>query len=383
MVVTLIGKRVNYIVYSIAGIAFAGWGIIGITIPIYAYKLGSSDFVVGVIGAVFGVTYLAVPALFGKFVDKYSKKIVMMAMLLYGIASVALSFCSDPVQIILVEPWRAAALSMTFVCLKFLVAEYARKGEFDKSLMFYNLSWSSASIIGPFLGGLLISAFHLKAPFYLATFMAISALGLATVLESNERKISVADNEKKVGERIFTATISLPLVSAFLYSFNESTLTYLFPIYASDLGLLAYTIGSIVLLMGLTRTISFILVTRMKVLTKEKMVMMSTLIYAISLPFIVTGTLAGFVLGFASTGIASGLAFSASATLIIGGKSKIRGRKTSIFESAIGIGSIAGPFLGGFLGDFNKILPYVSCSIVSAAVLSLQIYYHRRRFISF
>lgn len=347
--------------------------------PIYALRLGATDPLIGLIGAVGGATYAAMARLFGLLSDRFSKRLLAgVALSLQTLACLLFPLISVPELLTLARFLHAAGSALFWPIIEALIADLAPAGRLERGLRGYNLGWSTGSIVGPQVGGLLISLFSIQMPFYFSSLACLLMIPLVVPIRSRRRAPSGSwlphegeDAAKaKASKRVYSA-----LASGMLFSFNGGTVATLFPAFAMRLGLQPYVIGTLFLLLGLTQTIVFSQAEKIEAtLGLRASLLTGSGAYSLSLltiPF--ASNLTIYALSFACQGMASGLLYAVSLSLLLRESGPKHGRATGLWESAIGSGYFAGPLIGGALAGFLATAPYFLGASASALTAILQL----------
>jgi len=239
-------------------------------------------------------------------------------------------------------------------------------------------------IIGPLLGGILISEFSFTAPFLFSMFVAFLFGVFSILIVKEPRRIldmDVHSNESfEIDDERSGGSIVIVLAMIFLFSSIGGILMSLFPSYATDLGISAFEIGVIAFASSATRAITFYQATRIEArINKTGMFLLGSL--ALSLASLITfygnNTLA-FLTGFLIFGFGGGISYAASIASVLKWRKSSRGYAAGMFESLIGVGYLVGPLIGGFLSEFAGNAPYLFGFFLSLAVLLLQLIWKRR-----
>jgi len=351
-----------------------------LTVPIYALRLGASDLLIGIIGAVGGATYAVTARVFGAISDRLSRmRLAGLALSLQTVACLLFTLISVPELLPLARFLQATGSALFWPIAEALVADLTPEGRLDKSLRGYNLGWGIGSIAGPQVAGVLISLFSIHVPFYFSAAACLAMLPLLASIRTprqNTAEPPPRGEEQEEGPRAKASRrMYAALVSGTLYSFNGGLMATLFPAYATRLGLQPYEIGTLFLLSGLAQTIVFSQADRIEprlglrasLLTGSGIFVLALL----AIPF--TSSLALYVLSFSGQGVASGLLYAVSLSLLLREGGPRHGRATGMWESTLGSGFFAGPLLGGALTSITETAPYFLGAAASAATTALQL----------
>ena len=358
-------------------------GTVGIAVPIYATEMGASPLLLGIIGATGGLIYSFMPLVSGFFSDKFRRKpFIFASMLLYSSSCILYTLAENPHMFIPIKALEWISVALFWPSTEALLTEVS-EGKLEEALKKFNLSWGSGIIIGPMIGGSLISALGIKAkaPFYVssAISLALSLLTIVIVREMLEnkpaRKYESSEPSKSTLISISTAVISILL----LYSITGIVIS-LFPAYATSLGIQAYEVGIIMLLNGLFRLIAFFEAYRIKSkVGANRMFLSGSLTLAIASALIaISSTTFMFSIALSALGFGAGILYAASIARILGGRESARGYAAGLFESLIGAGYFLGSLAGGFVAEYALNFPYILGALMSLAVALFQILIKRK-----
>jgi len=353
-------------------------GAVTVTVPIYAASLKASPLLVGIIGSAGGLVYSFLPFVAGTLCDRMRRKVfVFTALALYGCSCIMYSFAEDVSMLVFAKILEWSSVAIFWPAVEALLAD-SREFKLEETIRRFNLSWGSAMVIGPVVGGFLITVWFIKAPFIFSLFSSVLFGALSVIIlkeppRNREPMISVEAKPKKA------KNINYPLVSGlasiFLFSSVDGIILTLFPAYASQLEISAFNIGLIVFAFGLARVATFSQSNRLESkIGKTGMFLLSSLIFgAASLLIAFSTTFPLFAFCFALFGVGAVLSYAASITLILGRWETSRGRAAGIFESLGGFGYFAGPLIGGIVAEYSITAPYLFGFFLSMAVFFVQL----------
>lgn len=353
-------------------------GVVGIAVPIYANRLGASPLLVGLIGSAGGLIYSFMPLVSGILCDRLNRKAFVSASLIsYGISCLLYSLIEEPATLALAKVLEYLSIAAFWPAMEALIAD-SGKGGLEETLKRFNVSWGSAMVIGPIVGGSLISGWSIKAPFLfsaalLLSFGLLSFLMIAEPPRGTEKKrLPVTDLEANSPVQGSTVT---SLASILLFSSIGGIVLALFPSYATDLGILPFEIGVITFMSGAARTFTFYQANRIEArLGKLGMLLLGSLTLAVAsvLAFSSTSILV-FMLCFLIFGFGSGVSYAASISFILRRWGSSRGYAAGVFESLIGIGYFTGPLIGGIVSEYAPNAPYMYGFALSLVVFFVQL----------
>ncbi len=354
-----------------------------ITTPILAYRMEASPFLIGLIGASGGAIYAVMTRVFGSISDRFSrKKLLLTSEVVQALSMVICYLSQDPYQLIFSRLVFALGAALFWPLVIAYIGDLAEADQLGQALMGYNVSWISATVIGPQLGGLLIVWFPIRTSFLvaLAVLFFTSTLifsGTKARIDKSPHVVNPAESEEPVREdsNVF------PLIHAFLVAFTAATLSAIFPAYATQLDVPADQIGLMFLLSGLTQTLTVLLASRRQSkLGEGTMLLLSSLLLICSLTMIgLIQTVPLFFVGFIIFGLGQGMAYSTAIFSVLKGSGSRRGKAAGMFESTLGVGFFMGPLVGGILYQLGGSYPYFFGAVLSLWITITHLFMKLRR----
>jgi len=350
-------------------------GVVGLTVPIYAASLGASPLLVGVIGATGGLTYSFMPLAAGMLSDKIRRKIfVLTAMILYGLSCGFYILTENTTMLIPVKALEWVAVAIFWPSTEALITEFSGE-KLEQNLKKFNLSWGSATIIGPIIGGSLISLSGIKAPFLLSSAVSFVLALLATMALKEQRKNMQKPKQETPNHKNSAETIAPAVVSIILFSFIAGIIYNLFPAQATNLNMPAYEIGLIIFANGLFRLAAFTQAYKIEEkIGKSRMFLVGALALALASALTAASSTAlFFALAFSIFGLGMGILYAASIAHILKNRSHATGYAAGLFESLIGVGNFLGSSTGGIASEyFSSNTPYILSLLISLAAALYQ-----------
>jgi MFS family permease len=354
-----------------------GLAIAFLATPILAVEMQASPFLIGLIGASTGGPYAIMTFVFGSASDRFSRKKMLIAAEAISAFAMVLCFLSqEPYHLIFARFVFAIGLALFWPLAEAYTGDLVQSDQLSQALTGYNVSWSLATIVGPLLGGLLITWFLTRTPFLVALTLFVFAGMLflprtvANITQSHHTN-HLNQNEEHVSNNPKVS----PLTYAFLFAFTSALLNAIFPAYAVQLDISPDVIGLIFLLSGLAQTITVLLSNRMQSkLGTEKLLLLSSVLLCVSLTTIgLTLAIPIFMVCFLIFGFGQGIAYSTAILLVLKGSGSRRGKAAGMFEGTLGVGFFTGPLVGGILYQVGGPYPYFLGASVSLSIVTSQL----------
>lgn len=345
--------------------------------PILAVEMQASPFLIGLIGASTGGPYAIMTFVFGYASDRFSRKKMLLAAEAISAFAMILCFLSqEPYQLIFARFVFAIGLALFWPLAEAYTGDLVHSDQLSQALTGYNVSWSSATIVGPLLGGLLITWFLTRTPFLVAlTLFVFAGMLFLPRTVANITRSHQIHHLNQNEERVLNNSKVSPLIYAFLFAFTSALLNAIFPAYATQLDISPDVIGLMFLLSGLAQTITVLLSSRLQSkLGTEKLLLLSSVFLCISLTIIgLTLATPIFMVCFLIFGFGQGMAYSTAILLVLKGSGFRRGKAAGMFEGILGVGFFTGPLVGGALYQVGGPYPYFLGAFVSLSMMTSQL----------
>ncbi|MBR9678142.1 MAG: MFS transporter [Nanoarchaeota archaeon] len=366
----------NVMPFSLAFFVFyLGWGFVS---PIYSIKLkewAGSYSMFGLIIALWGIIRFIIDTPIGVVCDKYNKKkILEIALLLYVLVTFAYTLVTGISTIVPLRIAHAFVGSLLWVSTWAMIREVTPKGVEETNIGFFSSFISIASLIGPVLGGILITFYSWEAVFYLLAtncFIAFLIIHFSRIEGLEKRDGKILDLLKKslhdfksFGKKASTlvlVTIIFFSVSSFIGSF--------IPIFLQENGLSILDIGFII---GIGINVSFVIFPLPVGILADKYGRGKTLVAGLTisiLGLLLLTTSSGFTPLFLSVFVIyTGFSFLSPTIDAVVDDMQLPGESggfAGITETVKDFGMILGPLFGGMLITmFGKEFVITGCSAI-------------------
>lgn len=342
-----------------------------------AVEMHAPPFLIGLIGASTGGPYAIMTFFFGSASDRFSRKKMLLAAEAISAFAMILCFLSqEPYQLIFARFVFSIGLALFWPLAEAYTGDLVQTDQLSQALTGYNVSWSLATIVGPLLGGLIITWFLTRTPFLVAlTLFVFAGMLFLPRTVANITRSHQTHHLNQNEERVLNNPKVYPLIYAFLFAFTGALLNAIFPAYAIQLDISPDVIGLMFLLSGLAQTITVLLSSRMQSkLGTEKLLLLSSIFLCTSLTIIgLTLAIPTFMVGFLIFGFGQGMAYSTAILLVLKGSGSRRGKAAGMFEGILGVGFFTGPLVGGALYQVGGPYPYFLGAFVSLSMVTSQL----------
>ncbi|MHA1908362.1 MAG: MFS transporter, partial [Candidatus Thorarchaeota archaeon] len=274
-------KRARIVGYVLTFLATFSLGTTEIFAPWYAGILGASPYEMGWAMGSFGIVYMISPIIGGKLSDRIGRK---NSLLISTISYILILLLYPqpfimPLHLILIRALEGLFFGFFYPSVEALVAELCPESQ-GAVLGNFSTSWSAGMIFSPALIAYMATFYGNVASIYVVLAVELAALGLIALLVKNYAldEITPSSRQKanvpypvteidtdapkrdvRTSPKFFAAYISIGL-----FGFSSTVLLALFPTYIEGLpGYTATDFGNLLMIWNVTRTIAFIICTRL------------------------------------------------------------------------------------------------------------------------
>src|SRR5579875_1686848 len=263
--------------------AFAGdivLSIFYIYLPLFAYELGASTLLVGIVGGADYLVYSVMPIFMGRISDQVRSRLTLLVISLGLIAVVSLLyvFTYDALTLGIIRIIEGVGWSILWPVIESGISEAAGKDS-QRALGTYNYIWSAAAGLGPLVGAVLVFVVSIRDTFLFTSGMIVVGFLFIVLLpdasaskavdkaekEKKNNRIAGAQREDRFHARDFSKIIiplmgkhAVLLLASVLVSLAVATLLTFFPPFAESIGISVLMIGVITFSFGASRFVSYV-----------------------------------------------------------------------------------------------------------------------------
>jgi MFS family permease len=227
-------------------------------VPIFAQRFGASFLDLGFIGSASALTYTVGPIIVGHLADRVNRsRIYSVAVLINFIAMIMLAFSRSVTDIILIRSLGGLGSAFLWPTTEIMALDLAPRQKRVKEMGLYSVSWGSAFLIGPLIGGIIIQNFGFLILFAISSGLMILAffqtVGLVTPdhWKTGGRKI-------RASEEFHLMRQLLPwYVMITLYAIIFGIVTTILPGYANSVGVTTVLVGVLFTAFGISRVVTY------------------------------------------------------------------------------------------------------------------------------
>jgi len=380
---TDVKNRLFYVLFISVFATMLGLGIVSPLLPIYADNLGATGFWLGIVFSGFAAARMVFMPIVGKVSDRSGrKKFIVAGLLAYAFISLGYVMADTVYLLTAVRLLHGIASAMVVPVAMAYIGDISEKGEEGSYMAKFQISFFLGMGSGPFLGGILNDAFGFSSAFYvmagLSTFaflvilMFLPETNKIQPTKKNETEkrwvaekgdeIEEGDETEETGEgepanfwHVFSHPVVLNIVIfTALNAMVRGALFVFMPLFAPEISVVPSQVGLIlsvtIFLMALLQVPFGKMADRGNM---KMMIIIGSMMAAISLvivPF--TESFGELFLASCVNGLGSSILIPAIMTLTVKvGKKVGMGSSMSAYNSAMSIGMITAPLLGGLIMD--------------------------------
>ena len=217
---------------------------------LFAYELGASIGIIGLIIGLYSLTNTPANILFGRLIDRLGYKVPLTAGLIGDALSMFFySLCRLPIHLALVRVFHGTSGGLVGPATMSITADYSNGTQKGRAMAFYGMSIATATLVGYGLGGVIASRLGYKALFLFGTIMLAIGAMLSLLLPGARKKDSVTA-KTSLGEGLDKAKgllrrkgLTVAYSSIFAQYFAFGGVVTLLPLYVKNLGMEAFHVG--------------------------------------------------------------------------------------------------------------------------------------------
>ena len=343
----------------------------------FALELGASEFMAGIVVAMYSLFYMVGNVAGGYFSDKFGRRNTLLFGMIMQVFFVLIYTTTPSLGILLaVRAIHGFSSGLLTPAAFSLVADISRKSAIGKSMALTGVAIGSAAILGPADGGIISSTVSYEMVYYVLSGVYVfgTLLTLFSIKESSTKESRQSHMATPFIELLLRPALNVAYISSFTLMIAQGTLAFGLPIKTASLNADASMTGMMLSVFGVTAIIVFASPINKiySIYKSESLVAAGILVLSLSmilLHFVPTiGTIFGVMVIY---GLGFGLIFP-SMNKIIAEHSAMneRGKANGIFYSYFSLGSVAGSILAGYFATVFS-LPFLGIGIVTLVMLAV------------
>lgn len=327
-------------------------------------------------------TLLAIPM--GKLSDRIDRRQMLYAgCLLLAVVGLLLPYCSKQIHLLLIFPCIGISMSLFWPAYEAWLAEREGEGKLLHRVMLFNLFWSTGLTLGPAFSGYLYQDSNPFRPFYLSSLFGIITIGVITICKTKQRPENTSENSN-TSQTLFPSVktrnsyLNIARCANFASYFTLGVLRWLAPKLTKEMGIPPSMFGNMMLALGGIQPIAFLFLgtgysTRWHYrLSPLIIVQVLSIVSLVCIGMIQNNYI--WICAFIVIGIS--VAFTYFSSLYYGlDRHDDMGNKSGWHEAVLGMGSLLGPLLGGYVSDseYGAQSPYILCAGVICISIVVEI----------
>lgn len=163
-------------------VAVTGVGIVIPLLPVYAHDLGASGLYIGLIFGSFSISRTLLLPYFGRMSDRRGRKpYIVFGLLSYAVISLGFMMASSVETLIFLRFFQGIASAMVMPVAQAYVGDITPVGKEGFYMGFFSMSMFAGMSIGPFMGGIIHTAYGLDTAFAGMGILALAAFLMSSL----------------------------------------------------------------------------------------------------------------------------------------------------------------------------------------------------------
>ena len=378
-------KRILPLTSVITFLGFLDTHLLIPIIALYAYGLGASVGIIGLVIGLYSITNTPANILFGRLIDRVGYKLPLIAGLIGDALSMfCYSICRLPIHLALVRTIHGISGGLIGPATMSVTANYSNEAKKGRAMGFYGMSLAAATLVGYGLSGVIVSRLGYQALFIFGAIMLVIGAVLSFLLPTTSKKdnmaakVSISESFRKAKGLFRRKGLTVSYCSIFAQYFAFGGVVTLLPLYVRSLGMETFHVGMLLA----TFAIMFIILQFPGGALSDKVGRMIptaaglslSIVSLVILPSAVTFPLMAAVM--ALYGTAYGILFPSISALVADHTiPEERGMATGIFHALLTAGVATGAPIIGWVGEIMGVelgLALSSGIMVLALVVALR-----------
>ncbi|MFX1497495.1 MAG: MFS transporter [Promethearchaeota archaeon] len=352
-----------------------------VVIPImanYAIQLGASLFMAGLIVGIYSIVHIPSNIIFGRLVDKFSRKVFLSLGILLDGVSMFLYFIANTTSFLLIARIiHALGGGFGGPATMSYIGDSVSKEKSGRGMALYGIAVGFSMLFGFIIGGFLASFFGYKEVFFTIAIIMIAVTFISIFIKSSYKpipqKLSLKKEFRILRSLFMNKYIIIPYLSILALFFNLGIIT---GTYTVELKIYNFTDAQIGMLLAFMVIFSLLIHYPAGILSDKigmkKVISLGLLITSCSFLFLIFPQINMFpIIGMIFFGLGHGLIFPTTAgTIKIYSDTNIRGIATGLFYSfTVGGVALGSPISGFFSQYFNFQIAVLLGFIIPSLVL--------------
>ena len=376
------------IVISNLFLVFTGVGLVIPVMPLLMKDMHFNGATMGMMLSVFSVMQLLASPIMGYLSDRLGRKrMIVMGMLLFAVSEFIFGFANDKYIFYASRGLGGVAAALIMPSVTAFVADMTSVEQRPKAMGYVSAAISGGFIVGPGIGGALVSFGH-RTPFFVASLIAIIGCLLTQLVLTEPKHFNHGEkqNTNNNAKEIVRAFLSQPgvlfiFIIIFISSFGLQAFESIYTIMTTIIfGFNAAQIAFIITVSGLL-ALFFQLFLFDAIVRKISEIGLIQLTFFISAGFIFIIAFTKNAMIFVISTFIVFLAFDLFRPAVTTYLSKMAGENqgtvNGLNSTFTSFGNIIGPVASGALFDYNQHFPYYVSAIILLVTGVLSLFIHK------
>jgi MFS family permease len=358
-----------YVTNFLSSLAF---GTIIYLLPVYAEGLGASYYDLGIIGGVGNAVYTVSTLVTGFLLDRFDRARFYSVSCILGVAAM-LSFLQTTgvTEITLVRGLLGGVSAAFWVATSTIIADASPPEVLTRSMARYNLSWMTAFVVGPFLGGIMSEAFGFPFLFVAASMINVVSFVIISAFIRPRYARRKGSGDMRVS---LQALKDLSYVYAALipYALILGIYMAILPGHMKALGIATAMVGLLITVSNGFRGLGFLFAERFVAWgVKKSLALSSALLFMALLLVAFSRGAVSFLIPMILLGFAGGMITPVILDCVANGtRPDALGAALGTHEAIYGLGMCLGPVAGGaFAEAVQPTALYLALAVLSLLML--------------
>ena len=228
-------------------------------IALYADSLGATVSSIGLIVGLYSITNTPANVVFGRLVDRFGSRRLLVAGLLGDSISMFLySLCRLPIHLVFLRTFHGVTGGLIGPATQSVAAKQASPTQKGRAMGYYGMSIGTATLVGYGLSSALVSTSGYNLVFYVGALLLLVGVFLALLIP-RERALASTGTEappqkswNKISELVRRRGLIASYCSIFALYFTFGGVVTLLPLYVKGLGMEAFYVGLLLAAFSIT-----------------------------------------------------------------------------------------------------------------------------------
>ncbi len=342
----------------------------GLTVTLFAIRLGANPLQLGLIGMIWPSVYTVSCLFSGPLADRMpGRRLPLIGSVTACLSYVLLTRCTTPFHVMLLGLPVGVSLSLFWPPLEAWIAHLSSPTGLRRNFGVFNIAWSLGAAPGPLMAGLALGVDLVLSIAISVLFVALAGIVVAT--QSGNCAGSMESRVLSEDETLSRRFLHVAWVANFATYFTIGIIRSLFPKLGGQLGMGSTAIGALLSIITFAQVSAFALLrqTARWHYRLAPMVLSLSILLGVSLLIYTSTSFVQFIPAMALMGTCTGVAYFSSLYYSLNTPTE-RGARSGIHEALIGLGVVAGPLSGGIVAQvWGLRAPYILSAGVTLFVI--------------